>query len=292
MQTQMRILRPAPHIWAFYDGRVAGYRFAHGPNWVDDGALSLGIASYAIVDGAEALIYDTHCSNDHARFIRDALEAAGVRRFTVVLSHWHLDHVAGTEVFADCQIIANARTARHLANNRAAIEAGTSSGAPAIRPLILPTDTFEDRLHLHIGRLHIDLIACNIHSDDATVVWLGQDGILLAGDTIEDSVTYVSEPQDLAAHLIDLDRLVALAPRIILPNHGAPDMIASGSYGPATVRATQDYIWQLLAARTDPALHARPLQDWIAPALAAGTLTYFAPYEAIHAQNLARVLAL
>ncbi len=87
MQTQMRILRPAPHIWAFYDGRVAGYRFAHGPNWVDDGALSLGIASYAIVDGAEALIYDTHCSNDHARLIRDALEAAGVRRFAVVLSH-------------------------------------------------------------------------------------------------------------------------------------------------------------------------------------------------------------
>ena len=31
----------------------------------------------------------------------------GVRRFTVVLSHWHLDHVAGTEAFADCQIIAN-----------------------------------------------------------------------------------------------------------------------------------------------------------------------------------------
>ena len=62
----MRVLRPADGIVAFYDGRVEGYRFAEGPNWVDDGALALGIASYAIVDGDEALIYDTHVSVEHA----------------------------------------------------------------------------------------------------------------------------------------------------------------------------------------------------------------------------------
>ncbi len=287
----LRILRPAPHVWAFYDGRVPGYRFAPGANWVDDGALSLGIASYAVVDGAEALIYDTHCSLPHARRIRDTLEAAGVRRFTVVLSHWHLDHVAGTEVFADSPILANARTAHHLQTHRAAIETGTSSGAPAIAPLILPTRTFTDRADLLIGRLHIDLIQCNIHSDDATVVWLGQDRILLAGDTVEDTVTYVSEPGHLASHLCDLDRLAALDPRIVLPNHGAPGPIAAASYGTATIRATQDYIRTLLAARSDPALAARALEDWIAPALASGALTWFEPYRAIHARNLARTLA-
>jgi cyclase len=291
MTLQMRILRPAPHVWAFYDGRIEGYRFAPGANWVDDGALSLGIASYAVVDRAEALIYDTHCSVPHARFIRQTLEAAGVRHFTVVLSHWHLDHVAGTEVFADCPIIANSHTARHLQTHCAAIEGGTSSGAPAIAPLILPTQSFDGQAHIHIGRLHIDLIQCNIHSDDATVVWLGHDGILLAGDTVEDTVTYVSEPEHLAAHIVDLDRLTALAPRVILPNHGAPDQIAAGSYGPATIKATQDYIWQLLAARSDATLQTKPLQEWIAPALASGALTWFDPYRDIHAQNLARTLA-
>jgi hypothetical protein len=35
----MRILRPSAGIFAFYDGRIAGYRYAEGPNWVDDGAL-------------------------------------------------------------------------------------------------------------------------------------------------------------------------------------------------------------------------------------------------------------
>ena len=59
-----RVLRPAPGVLAFYDGRVEGYRWAEEENWVDEGALALGIASYAIVDGAEALVYDTHVSVD------------------------------------------------------------------------------------------------------------------------------------------------------------------------------------------------------------------------------------
>ena len=103
-----RVLRPAEGVYAFYDGRIEGYRFAERPNWVDEGALALGIASYAVVSGDRALVYDTHTSIEHARFVRAALEEEGVRSFTVVLSHWHLDHVAGTEVFRDSEVISSA----------------------------------------------------------------------------------------------------------------------------------------------------------------------------------------
>ena len=121
----MRVLRPAEGVYAFYDGRVDGHRFSDVPNWVDSGALSLGIASYALVAGREAVVYDTHVSVEHARHIRSFLEAQGVAGFTVVLSHWHLDHVAGTEAFEDCQIVACQRTGDLLAGHRSAIEAGT-----------------------------------------------------------------------------------------------------------------------------------------------------------------------
>ena len=47
----LRVLRPADGIYAFYDGRIEGYRFAEEPNWVDEGALALGIASYALLSG-------------------------------------------------------------------------------------------------------------------------------------------------------------------------------------------------------------------------------------------------
>jgi heme-degrading monooxygenase HmoA len=158
----LRLLHPADGIYAFYDGRIEGYRFADGSNWVDDGALSLGISSYAVVDGDEALIYDTHVSVEHARFIRNALEAEGVRHFIVLLSHRDLDHVAGTAVFADCEVIATARTAQLLVRDRRAIEAGALEGPPGIDPLILPTRTFEGRMRLDIGRRRLELVADSV----------------------------------------------------------------------------------------------------------------------------------
>jgi cyclase len=291
MTKHLRVLRPAPSIYAFYDGRVEGYRYAVGENWVDDGALSLGIASYAIVDGADALIYDTHISVEHAAFIRKTLADTGVRNFTVVLSHWHLDHVAGTAAFADCPIISNKRTADHLIKHKKAIENGTSSGLPAIKPLILPTQTFEESMYLHIGGLHIDLIEANIHSDDATVLWLGSERILLAGDTMEDTVTYVGEPEHFDIHLKDLNRLWALNPERILPNHGDPEIIALGGYEKTLIRANQQYIRMLKRCVREPELRVKPLRDIITGPLEAGWVNLFEPYEAIHRQNIDVVLA-
>jgi cyclase len=288
---RMRTLRPAQNILAFYDGRIDGYRFADGPNWVDDGALSLGISSYAVVDDGEALVYDTHVSVEHARFIREALEAQGVRELTVVLSHWHLDHVAGTAAFRDCEVIANARTAELLARNKAAIEEGSHEGPPGIDPLILPTRVFSGREHLEIGRLRVELIQADIHSDDATVIWLPQQRALLCGDTMEDTITYVTEPEGFEAHLADLDRLWRLAPDRILPNHGDPDVIAAGGYSPGLIRATQQYIRVLERCRGEPRLRTADLRELIAGPLGAGWIHYFAPYEAVHEENLETVLA-
>lgn len=288
----LRLLRPAPGLLAFYDGRVDGHRFAPDPNWVDDGALSLGIASYAILSGDHALVYDTHISRAHAAQIRATLAAEGARRFTVVLSHWHLDHVAGTAEFADCEVIANVRTAAHLGARSAAIEAGTDHGPPAINPLILPSRTFDGTLTLDIGGRRVELITANIHSDDATVLWLPDAGLLLAGDTVEDPVTYVGEPEAFATHLTDLARLAAMAPRAILPNHGAPDRIAAGGYGSDLIAATADYIRWLMRLKTDPAPADLPLAHVIAAPLSKGALAWFAPYEAVHRQNVARICAL
>ena len=107
----LRVLRPAAGVYAFYDGRIPGYRFAAEDTGSTRAHSALGIASYAIADGADALVYDTHVSVEHGRLVRETLEAEGIRRLTVVLSHWHLDHVAGTEAFADCEVIACERTA-------------------------------------------------------------------------------------------------------------------------------------------------------------------------------------
>jgi glyoxylase-like metal-dependent hydrolase (beta-lactamase superfamily II) len=288
--TQLRTLRPAPGILAFYDGRVEGYRFAPQPNWVDEGALSLGTATFAIVAGEEALVYDTHTTLEHGRWIREALEAEGARRFTVLLSHWHLDHVAGNEAFADGEIVAGARTAELLREHEKEIEAGEHYGWPPISPLVHPTRTFEGRTTLRGGDRELEAIPVNVHSDDAVVLWDPAQRLLLAGDTVEDTVTYVEEPQHFAAHLRDLDRLLALKPAAVLPSHGDPEVIASGGYGPGLITATQDYIRLLQRMPEEPPLRDLALRDLLAEQIERGDVRYFEPYERVHRENVKTVL--
>ncbi len=287
----LRVLEPAAGILAFYDGRIAGYRFEAGPNWVDEGAISLGIASYAVIDGEEALVYDTHVSVAHGRFIRAALEAAGVQRITVLLSHWHLDHIAGSEAFADCEVLATARCGELLFEHREEIESGALEGPPAISPLLLPTRTLSGPTELVIGSRQLRLIPVDIHSDDAVVVWDPAARLLLAADTVEDTVTFVDEPWGFEAHLRDLDRLAALGPARVLPSHGDPEVIAGGGYGPGLLGATQDYIRFLQRCEAEPELRQMPLREVLAAAIAAGDVIYYEPYEDVHRENIATVLA-
>ncbi|MBV9568149.1 MAG: MBL fold metallo-hydrolase, partial [Hyphomicrobiales bacterium] len=161
--TTMRILRPYRNVIAFYDGRIEGKRaYSAERNWLDDGAYVLGIATYAVVEEREALVYDAHISLSHARIIRDTLTAAGVTDFRLVLSHWHTDHVAGNEVFKDCEIIANGLTAKALREHRREFEDGGRD--PAIKPLVMPTRIFDGELTLKLGNTIVELRHADIHS--------------------------------------------------------------------------------------------------------------------------------
>jgi glyoxylase-like metal-dependent hydrolase (beta-lactamase superfamily II) len=285
----MRVFWAAPHILAFYDGRIPGVRaWSEAPNWLDDGAFTLGLASYAIIDGGEALVYDTHMSLAHAALIRRAVEAAGAHSIRVVLSHWHTDHVAGNAIFADCPIIANAETARLLEEHREEL----ARRDPPIEPLVMPTQLFEGSLALSVGQIQVRLLQFEIHSADATVILLPDRRLLLAGDTLEDSVTYVGEPERLAAHLIELDRLATLPIVHILPSHGAPDIIEGGGYGKELILATKLYTERLLSCRDDAALAALDLPTFAADLFAEGWLRYEPAYERVHRQNVECVLGL
>jgi cyclase len=283
----LRVLHPAPGVVAFYDGRIKGVRaWSAGPNWLDDGAYVLGVCTYAVVSGNDALVYDTHISPTHARVIRETLDRQGVTRIRVVLSHWHRDHVAGNEIFADCEIIAHALTLKALQDNREAMEAGD----PPIRPLVMPAATYEGSMRLEVGAVPVELRHADIHSHDGTVLLLPETGLMLAGDTLEDPITYVAEPDRLEIHLESLRRMAEWPVSRILPDHGDPQVIAAGGYGPGFIDATSRYVGKLLTCRDDPALAGAPLRDWIAEDIAAGSVTYFQPYEEVHRRNVESII--
>jgi glyoxylase-like metal-dependent hydrolase (beta-lactamase superfamily II) len=286
LASTLRILEPAENLLAFYDGRVPGTRGwpAEG-NWLDDGAYLLGVCAYALFDGDEALVFDTHISPAHGQAMRRALEARGVSRITVALSHWHRDHIAGNAAFADCEIIAFNRTARVLETRRQAIEAGN----PPICPLVMPTREHDGYLALRVGNIAAELRQLEVHSHDGTVLYLPQRRLLLAADTLEDSVTYVSEPDRLGAHIAELERLAGWPVDRILPSHGREAVIAGGGYGAGFIDATRRYLARLEQARDDDALAAASLESFAADLFAEGDLAWFEPYEAVHKANVEAV---
>ncbi|MFN7010990.1 MAG: MBL fold metallo-hydrolase [Allorhizobium sp.] len=282
----MTVLEPYAGLYAYYDGRIPGKRLHSADrNWLDDGAYCLGIATYALVCGAEAVLYDSHATLDHARAIRTHLEGLGVRTMRLVLSHWHTDHIAGNAIFADCEIIANRLTARTMLENIKTLARKT----PAINPVVMPNRLFEAEMTLSLGNRTIRLMQFDIHSADGTVLFLPEEGLLLAGDTLEDTITYVSEPEHIATHITELNRLKTLPIRRILPDHGAREKIAAGGYEPSLIDANRSYLERLSASALDKALDDVSLREFVAADIAAGRIRYFEPYEAVHRSNIAEV---
>ena len=123
------------------------------------------------------------------------------------------------------------------------------------------------------------------------MIWLPDTRTLLAGDTLEDTVTYVAEAEHFDRHLGRPRPAAALDPAFILPNHGDPGIIAAGGYGKSLIPATQVYVRKLMRAAREPDLRSLTLREFVAPLIADGSVTYFEPYEAVHKGNIASMLA-
>lgn len=286
----LRILKPYKGVFAYFDGRLNGARiFSSEPNWVDDGAYALGLASFAIVEGNAAVVYDAHLSVAHGEVIRKHLEGLGARDFRVVLSHHHIDHVSGNEAFKDCEIIAHKLTEAAMREQRQALESGTYDGPPAINPLIMPTTTFEGTKVLELGNRRLTLLHLDVHSLDGVGLMIEDERVLIAGDTVEDMITYVAEPDRLEIHFADLERMGTLGIKRLLPCHGDADRIARGGYEPTLITATERYMQRMLdQAPKDPASDPT-LADFVKPEIEAGWISWYAPYEVVHKRNMAVV---
>jgi glyoxylase-like metal-dependent hydrolase (beta-lactamase superfamily II) len=281
------------HVIAFYDGRNTD-RISPDPNWVDDAANKLGVATYAIHQGNKAVVIDTFPTIAQAQWQRSNLEAMGITDITIVTSHWHNDHIAGNEVYADRPIIQTALGDQILHDLEADLEAGTTFfGPPAINPLVFATETFVGSKTLHVGSIRLELRQINIHSPDELVVLLPQDDILFSGDTTEDTETFMVEYADLKIHSQNLKEMRKMKFKRILPNHGNPDVIEAGGYDKQFIDATREYINNMVAGAPKPNFLNEPLENFTGKYIREPhcTVSLFEPYRDVHEFNKQGVFA-
>lgn len=286
----MRVFRLNDHVLCFYDGRPAQNTVTPGDNnWADFGANNVGVATYVIYRGDQALVYDTFPSVRQAKWVRDYLEKAGIHHFVVVNSHWHLDHVGGNAVYADSDQIATEKTRQKLIAHKPAIEAGTEEGPPAIAPLLVPGIGLTADTWVTIGDVRIALRPVEIHSADGLVIWLPDDHLLLAGDTLEDTVTFVAEPDRIPDQVRNLAAMRQWDFDRIYPNHGNPDVIAHGGYSKALIDVTRDYLRALVNHAHDADFLRQPIDGYVADPVRQGTISLWWAYREAHESNLSKV---
>jgi glyoxylase-like metal-dependent hydrolase (beta-lactamase superfamily II) len=286
----MRVFQINDYLLSFYDGRpVEPSRHPQVETWADEGALNVGVATYVIHRGDAALVYDTYPTTQEAQWVRDYLQKAGINRFTVANSHWHLDHVGGNAVWADVDRISTQRAIQLLTVKKVAIEAGTEWGPPAVKPLVIPNIGITAETNYYVGDIRVELRPVHIHSEDGLVIYLPRDRILLAGDTLEDTVTFVSEPEHLAESYKNLQKLKYWNIDRIFPNHGNPDVISQGGYGATLIDATTDYLRKLILRSHDADYLNGTLEDYVGDSVKKGWVSIWWAYREAHATNLKRV---
>src|ERR1700722_3260269 len=289
-EINMRVIRINDYLIGFYDGRAApAPRPAESYNWADYGALDVGVATYAIRRGDQALVYDTFPSAPEAKWVRDYLTKAGVKHFTLVNSHWHLDHVGGNAVYADVDRIATDKTIQLLLAKKAAIEAGTEWGPPVVKPLVVPNIGINGDSAYYVKDIRVELRPVNIHSEDGLVIYLPKDRILLAGDTLEDTVTFIAEPENVVAHYNNMRKLKQWDIDRIFPNHGNPDVISHGGYETTLIDATLSYLRKIITRSHDADYLQGSLEDYVDDSVRKGWVSIWWAYHEPHKANLRKV---
>ncbi len=290
-EIQMRVFEINDHLVGFYDGRPSEpANPVKTDNWADFGAMNVGVATYVIHRGDQALVYDSYPSTEQARWVRDYLtNKMGIRHLTLVNSHWHLDHVGGNAVYADVDRIGTEKTLKRLIAKKASIEAGTEWGPPAVKPLVMPNITISAPTTYYVGDVEVDLRPVNIHSEDGLVLVLPKDHILLAGDTLEDTLTYVAEPLQISAQYRNLQKMKHWNIERILPNHGDPAVIGKGGYPLTLIDATMEYLRQMLAHAHDPDYLKGSMESYVQPSIDKGWVSSWWAYHEAHENNLSVV---
>ena len=152
----------------------------------------------------------------------------------VVLTHYHAVRVLGASGYVGAEVIASDVT-RDMIAERGQQDMDSEigrfprlfRGKDSIPGLTWPTLTFHRRMTLWLGKREVQIIHVGrSHTAGDTVVWLPQDRVLFAGDTVEFGAT----PYCGDAHFGDWPKTLAtvraLGAERLVPGRGRPLMSA------------------------------------------------------------------
>ena len=239
-----------------------------------------------VTDAGEALLVDTLFDYRLTRAMLDAMRAAtpaAARIGTVVNTHSNGDHCYGNALVEGAEIVATRAAAEEMARESPVVIAEFVRRAPELGPLgayvrhcfgafhfdevvpRLPTRTFEGALTLHVGARAVELIQVGpAHTAGDLLVHLPDAGLVFTGDILFVDGTPIVWAGPVQRWIDACDRILALAPALVVPGHGP----ISDRRAVEAVRAYLGYVRDEARKRFDAGLSVRDaafdiaLGDW------------------------------
>jgi glyoxylase-like metal-dependent hydrolase (beta-lactamase superfamily II) len=183
---------------------------------------------------------------------------------TVIVTHFHADHIYGLQVFRErgAKIVAHAAGKAYLHSETATLRMAASRQelAPWIdeNTRLVEADQWIDGPQtLRVGGVEFQLRPMGpAHTPEDLAVFLPQGGVLFSGDIVFRSrVPWVGQA-DSARWIAALQELIDLKPRLIVPGHGP----VSGSPND-DLAGTRDYLVYLRQAMGEAARNLEPFDE-------------------------------
>jgi glyoxylase-like metal-dependent hydrolase (beta-lactamase superfamily II) len=175
----------------------------------------------------------------------------------VMVSHYHADHIYGLQAFKDhvpgVVVIAQERAGEYRENEDTSDERANQrldQRREALFPwvnrdtrVVPPDISFRQRLELKLGdKRFVMIYAGPAHSESDAMMSVEPDGVLFAGDIVQNSrIPFMNaDDVDTANWRHSLDEVEQLDPKLIIPGHGRPSTSAKEA-----IAFTRDYIGYL-----------------------------------------------
>ena len=218
----------------------------------------LGTSNSGLLNRGGGLVVDTFWDLPHTRQMIDTYARvwkAPARR--VVNTHRNGDHCWGNQLFPDAEIIGHRLCAAEFGKERPefmqTLRSSGSSSDPAVAAfarrladwdfagieLRPPKTLVDERLTLDLDGIHADLIYVGpAHTAGDLIVHLPAERIVFTGDILFRLCTPIGWEGTYDRWIAALDRIVALAPDVVVPGHGP----VCGLEGPREMKAYLQYV--------------------------------------------------
>ena len=247
-----RLVELAPNVYGFVSDYDPNCGFVVGDNGV--------------------LVIDTRATPRLARQLIEAIQSVTDKPVQqIFLSHYHAVRVLGTAAFKPRPTIIASEGTRQWIEQRGQADYDSEFGRfprlfkdhHEIPGLTRPDLSFKDELSVWMGGFEVKLMHVGRgHSQGDSVAWLPAQGVLFAGDLVENRCAVYAGDGYLREWSQTLSRLEALQPRVLLPGRGAPLFDAAASADAITAtRGFLESVWSQVQAGRSRSLSRRAIYE-------------------------------